>query len=219
MTVQQMPNGLLFEIRPGTTDWNTVNACMVADEYELADVAVERALVFDIGAHVGGVGVWLATRGAQVICVEPVHANAWQVSNNAALNGVENRVTVVEAAIGTDTISLGPEGDAHEFIANPTGGDGMRPVEVVQVSFSALVEAYGAPSIVKLDCEGGEWAAFKDDALRSVPLIVGEYHDDFTGSGCTAADIARLLPEHAVQTTGTPTFGAFRAELRGARAS
>lgn len=201
---------LRWMIREGTTDWNTVNACSAQDEYLLRDEMVEGKLVFDIGAHVGGVGVWLASRGAFVVFVEPVPANAEQVRRNLALNGLPGMV--VAAALGTNHVALGPEGDAHEFIANPWPG--AREVECVETTFGRLVDTFGAPDIVKLDCEGGEWSAFLDPAIRKVRLIVGEYHDDPDGGGYTGADIETLLPEHTVTVEGAPTLGAFRATLR-----
>lgn len=208
-----MPNGLIFDIREGTTDWNTVNACAVEDEYDLADVPVEGRLVYDLGSHVGGVAVWLATRGAIVVAVEPVPENAWQVEQNAILNGVCHRVQVIQAALGTAQVSLGPEGDAHEFIAN--SGAGERTIPVKTITFSELVSRYGAPGIVKLDCEGGEWAVFDDPAIQNVPLIVGEYHDDIAGgTGKNRLDIPKLLPCHNVTCDENLTFGAFRAERR-----
>lgn len=201
--------GLLWDIRDETTDWNTINACSAEDEYRLRDLPVEGKLVFDIGAHIGGVGVWLASRGARVIFVEPVPANAEQVRKNLVLNGLAG--TVVEAALGSNFVNLGAAGDAHEFIANPWHG--AREVACVEMTFGQLVDCYGTPDIVKLDCEGGEWSAFNDPALRPVPLIVGEYHDDPHNGGYTASDISKMLPEHEVTTEGAPTLGAFTARL------
>lgn len=205
--------GLTFEIREGTTDWNTINACCTEDEYGLRDEPVDGALVFDIGAHVGGVGVWLASRGAHVVFVEPVPDNAAQVRKHLSLNGLEG--FVVEAALGTTHVNLGPEGDAHEFIANIGGVNDERRIECAQVSFADLVAEYGLPDILKLDCEGGEWGILNSPAVQDVPLIVGEYHDDrVTGGEYTAADIARLLPRHEVTVGESNTFGPFTARLR-----
>jgi len=91
---------LQFYLRHGTCDHNSVHSCCVDDEYDFADVDVRDRLVFDIGAHIGGFGVWLATRGARVICVEPVPENAEMIRSNATLNGVWHLVTVVQAAAG-----------------------------------------------------------------------------------------------------------------------
>ena len=202
--------GLHWMIREGTTDWNTVNACSAQDEYRLGSEQVAGKVVFDIGAHIGGVGVWLASRGAFVVFVEPVPANAEQIRQNLKLNGLLGMV--VEAALGTNHVALGPEGDEHEFIANPWPG--ARDVPCIETTFGRLVDTFGAPDIVKLDCEGGEWGAFLDPAMGPVRLIVGEYHDDPHQGGYVGADIEELLPNHTVEFEGAPTLGAFRATLR-----
>lgn len=205
--------GLTFEIRDGTTDWNTINACCAEDEYGLRDEPVDGALVFDIGAHVGGVGVWLASRGARVVFVEPVPSNAEQIRRHLANNHLNGYV--IEAALGTAYVNLGPEGDAHEFIANIGGVNDERRIDCAQVSLADLVGEYGYPDILKLDCEGGEWAVFNDPAVQAIPLIVGEYHDDrVTGGEYTAPDIARLLPNHDVTVGENDIFGPFTARLR-----
>lgn len=95
-----MENGLQFWTRTGTSDRNTIYAASFEDEYGLVDVDVEGKLVFDVGAHVGSVGIWMATRGARVVCVEPVPENVAMIRRNAELNGVD--VSVVEAAAGAD---------------------------------------------------------------------------------------------------------------------
>lgn len=205
--------GLTFEIREGTTDYNTINACCAEDEYGLGDEDVADHIVFDIGAHVGGVGVWLAARGARVIFVEPVPSNAEQIRKHLVMNNL--RGAVIEAALGTTHVSLGPRGDAHEFIANIGGVNNERRIECAQVSLTDLVNEYGEPDILKIDCEGGEWAVFNDPTVQQIPLIVGEYHDDrVTGGNYTAPDIARLLPSHTVTVGENDTFGPFTARLR-----
>jgi FkbM family methyltransferase len=205
--------GLLWDIRDETTDWNTINACSAEDEYRLRDLPVEGRLVFDIGAHVGGVGVWLASRGARVIFVEPVPENVAQIEKNLALNGATGEV--LRAALGTNRVNLGPEGDAHEFIANIGGVGQARPVECAETTFESMVSEFGLPDIVKLDCEGGEWAVLHDTDIRKVPVIVGEYHPDRPGGGnYTSADIFNFLPNHDVEVGPDLTFGPFYATLR-----
>lgn len=183
--ISRLPNGLRFHIRPGTTDFNTVFACAQADEYGLAGLDVEGKLVFDIGAHIGGVAVLLAAQGARVIAVEAVPENCEQIHENAQLNGVAERVEVVNAALAPTGAKLvyGWRADAsqieHRFIGNVLDdvGEGEYDVHpVLTCTLSDLVEDWGTPDILKLDCEGGEWCAFEDTALAAIPLVVGEWH-------------------------------------------
>lgn len=207
----------VFDVRDGTTDWNTIYSCVVDDEYGFGHRAVDGLQVFDIGAHVGGVGVWLADRGANVVMVEPVPGNAEQCRKNLRLNNLPG--IVEEAACGVSFVNLGPEGDAHEFISNSAGGRTERALEVRTMSFFSLVMKYGEPDIVKLDCEGGEWDVLLSSGIERVPLIVGEYHPHPGGADFRGKDIACLLPNHDVwyegeTETSSEHLGLFRATLR-----
>jgi FkbM family methyltransferase len=214
MSIVTFPSGLKWDVRDDTTDWNTVFAAGAdGDEYGLTDVPVFGALVFDLGSHIGGCGVWLATRGARVVLVEPIPSNVEAIKRNLELNGTQ-ALAIVEAALGTDRICLGPEGDAHEFIGGMTGisdETSARWLKVQRTSFTELVNRYGLPDIVKIDCEGGEWGVLTGPDIQNVPLIVGEYHPLGT---YRAPDIARLLPDHDVTVGESPDLGGFRAVRR-----
>lgn len=209
--------GLRWALRDGTTDWNTVVSCSQHDEYGVANIDVRGKLVFDIGAHIGGFGVWLASRGAHVVMIEPLEDNVNHILANLAINRL--MATVIAGALGTNYVCHGPAGDAHEFIGVPLRSDGAAPAgsssleRVPEVTFSELVKEFGPPNIVKIDCEGGEWSAFHDEEIRQVPLIVGEHHPDPHGGDYVAKDIAWLLPKHAVTVGDVPTLGNFRATL------
>jgi FkbM family methyltransferase len=207
-------------VRVETTDWNTVNAAIGEDEYGLADLDLHGKLVFDVGAHVGSIGVWAATRGAVSVLVEPIPENVEMIQRNITLNGVRHRCHALEAAAGEDgdeiTIRYGfshtPSARAHAFIGNMGGVDGEdgKEVKVPGISLGHLVLTYGIPDIIKLDCEGGEWSWLADPAIGTVPLIVGEWHP-FPGRR-TWEDVFYLLPRHEVTFTGPEDGpGGFRA--------
>jgi FkbM family methyltransferase len=187
-------NGLRFRTRPGTSDFNTVNACAAEDEYELEQHLRHRDwLVFDIGAHIGGVAVWAASLGNRAVAVEPIPENCQLIKTNARLNGVT--VHVENAALGDPPKLLlrymwNGEGrprqedevaKIHSFIGNTgLGNEGFpadKEIWIDTVTLTGLVEKYGNPDIIKTDCEGGEWQLFRDPAVHDVALIVGEWHD------------------------------------------
>lgn len=192
-------NGLRFKTRPGTSDFNTVNACACEDEYlieehlrRMHDLG-ERMLVFDIGAHIGGVAIMAAHYGHRAVAVEPIPENCELIRENALLNNV--RVHVENAALGDPPQLLlrymwNGEGRPrqedevariHSFIGNTgLGNEGFpadKEIWVDTITLTKLVEKYGNPDIIKTDCEGGEWQLFRDPAVHDVLLIVGEWHD------------------------------------------
>lgn len=215
--------GLEWEIRDGTTDWDTINACCGygEDEYHLADLDVAGKTVIDFGAHVGGISVWLASRGANVIAVEPIPENVQAIKRNAALNGVT--VTTVEAAAGESggqtTVVYGfwgsPSEEAHGFIGNIVGLHGRWPNEQCKHLVVPTVSWNDLPpcDIAKIDCEGGEWPLLQERSVLCVPLIVGEWHPIH---GYGLEDLLRLLtPTHEVTLEGPVDGpGNFRAMLR-----
>lgn len=118
--------------------------------------------VLDIGAHVGSFTCLLgaALPGARFICVEPSAQTSVWLRSNLARNGLAERVTVVEAAIGDEdgsavlSDSEAVSGSAR-VVEQSSGGTTVRAV-----SLDSLVRELGVlPDIVKLDCEGGEYAA------------------------------------------------------------
>lgn len=206
-------------VRTDTNDWNTTNSCLTSDEYHLRDRRFE-GLAFDIGGYTGGVSIALAVDNPdlRVITVEPVPENADLIERNAARNGVQDRVGVFRGAIGpkgvgTSEIRYRYVGDFslehHAFVGNtslayPDAGEVQHDTLTVEtLGLSALLDRFGDPSFLKIDCEGGEWPFFEtatQTALKRLPLIVGEAHPV---NGHVVSDIEKVLGKtHHVTTDG-----------------
>jgi FkbM family methyltransferase len=217
------PNGapIRFAYRENTNDWNTINSCMFEnDEYLLRGRPIEGDAV-DVGGYLGSVGVTIAVDNpmARVLIVEPVPDNADLIRQNADMNGVGDRVTVFEGAVGktgqkTSEIRFRYVGDAnlehHAFVGNTslaydTGGDTPHEtLDVETLGVAELLNRFGIaePVFLKIDCEGGEWAFLDAPArdLRRLPYIIGEAHPV---RGHSAKDIHALLDKtHSVTLSG-----------------
>lgn len=148
-----------------------------------------RALVLDLGAHIGVSAVYFAAtfRPATVIAAEPDPGNCALLRRNGA--GLDIRVE--EAAIGKAE-GVGRLGDpghgAWAYRMEAGGGEGL-PVRVTTPGalLARHEEAEHFPLVCKIDIEGGESDLFDGDCawMDRFPLVVLELHDwmlPFAGS-------------------------------------
>jgi len=232
----QTPNGrsVTFEYRQDTNDWNTIQSCTAADEYQLRGQRVD-GWALDIGAHIGGVTLAILADNptAHVVAIEPVPDNLRLLRRNLDLNGFTDRAIVVDGAAGPPDVAetvirYNFRGDAnllhHAHIGNTAlvyerAGIEEHDERTAPVySYSALWRLVEEPpSFVKIDCEGAEYGFLADPAVGGCPLIIGEWHPvPWQGVGRTRLDILELLGEsHWITFTGPEAGpGGFRAVRR-----
>ena len=203
-----------MSVRDQTNDLSVVYAIFNHDEYGIPAGLEGHAI--DVGAHIGAwsVAVALDNPLMRVTAIEALPSNIDVLRANLAENGLAERVEVIWGAAGygakPTTIRYdfhGPgDTDVHRYIGNQRMADGTT-------SSSVEVQTYGLARLVgtgtrlmKIDCEGCEFALLRGAALKKVDEIVGEYHD---------VGILDLLADtHDVTTDGTESFGAFRAVRR-----
>lgn len=151
--------------------------------------------LLDIGAHVGSFSLNAANRSprVRVECYEPSPTTAEFLRRNVERNGLSDRMRVHEAAVadtsGTAVLEDNAAGSAHNGLVQ----DGERLVErgedegghavgvaVHTVTFDDAVAAAPEPvRVLKMDCEGGEYAfvrASRPESWKSIERIVLEYH-------------------------------------------
>lgn len=155
-------------------------------EPELAEAA--RAFlqpgmtVYDVGANIGYVSLLLAHHArpnGKVFAFEALPANAQRIRRNVALNALENRITLIEAAVaerGGEITFL-----VHESVGmgKAAGSAGRREeqyqseIRVPALSLDDFVYEQGnpAPGAVKMDIEGGEVLA-----LPGMKRLLEEHH-------------------------------------------
>jgi FkbM family methyltransferase len=216
----------LMTIRDGTNDWNTLNACMTEDEYNLRSFN-GNGWALDIGGYLGGVGIGLAldNPGLRVLIVEPVPDNIRLIKDNIARNGVGDRVELIEGAIGDGgpvEVWHGYQGtvtaEHHRFVGNSSlaydhGGELQHDTTTYPESLTfvdlCVLHCDGPIELLKIDCEGGEWAFLDDPDIGAAKVILGEAH---AVRGHRGDDIVALLSAtHDVTISGD---GAGTCEFR-----
>lgn len=210
-----------MHVRPGTSDWNTVNACDYRnDEYHIPQGLTGWAL--DVGAHIGAatIPLLLDNPGLKVIAVEALPENVQLLKANAKRNDVCERLTVIQGAASdtSDQVLIGYGHDVqHEFIGgslNAAGEDTSRKgIWCEGVTLTRVAALRGDESAqpfvwTKMDCEGCEYAFLASPAVVLLDFITGEVHRGWERL------VAILMPTHFVSGDGKD-FGAFMAKRHG----
>jgi FkbM family methyltransferase len=172
--------------------YGTIGEIVDFDCYQLSDVEFtggKEGLVLDIGAHMGVAAVVLAQLTAgRVLCFEPFPRNCQFLQNNLKLNGLTN-VQVTQAAVtefdGTVAFEFDPTVSVVGHVAHTLKGDPLAFSQKLQVPSVTLRKAL-APypnstvELIKLDCEGGEYAIVDQigpDLAPRIKHLSFEVHD------------------------------------------
>lgn len=203
-------------VRPGTSDWNTCNACAaVNDEYHLPRRLTGWAL--DVGAHIGAatVPLLLDNPDLQVVAVEALPENVLLLVANLQRNRVDDRCLVVHAAAGAtpadQVLGYGTDG-VHTYIGNTDNPQGGRTVTVKGATLRGI-ELLRGPcqdmpwAWAKLDCEGCEYGLLDSPSVVNLRYIEGEVHRGWDRL------VQLLSPTHVIDGPGHD-FGPFTATLR-----
>jgi len=218
---------VMMHYRRDTNDYNTLNASLDGDEYQVPSGLTGTAI--DVGGYLGSVGIALAADnpGLRVVIIEPVPPNAELIRQNIDANGLSERITLVVGAAGKggETVDVwygytGSESlEHHAFVGNSTLAYDSAPQDhqtstYKAISLASLVKAHGPISLLKIDTEGAEWAFLDSPAVKDVDIFLGEWHPV---RGHTSADLIALLDATHEVTLNGPEGGpgGFRAVRRG----
>ncbi len=136
--------------------------------------------VIDVGANVGIATLWLALQNPQmrIVAVEPSPDAIRRLRRNIHANALDDRVRVIEAAVGRES--------GHAVVATDVQSPTARVLETgpgALVRVMTLGEVFTEVGVdridvLKLDCEGAEYDVVDTagDALARVGTIIGEYH-------------------------------------------
>ena len=131
----------------------------------------------DVGANVGAYSFWvlsLLDGSVRVIAVEPDPSLVRQLRYNARLNGVGDRMQIVEAAVagysGTGTLTLNPRNSGQNLLAREEGPAEAASIPVRVATLMDVADEAGLACIdcLKVDVEGRE-ADVLDPFLSAAP--------------------------------------------------
>jgi len=187
-----------FLTRDGTVDANAVYS-LPQDEYRLWH-REWSGWAIDVGAQIGTVGITLARANPnlRVLCVEAVGPNSDLLERNIDRFRVGARVTSIRAFAAKPGTVKGlchygyrhriEEGDSYVSAHRYVGGTWRHlaepefSVDTPAVSLDSLLAEYEIDDLrlLKIDCEGCEWAFLDTPAVSRVQTIIGEYHGGYT---------------------------------------
>lgn len=153
---------------------------------ELGDLFADSSLgVVDVGAHVGSAALALSQvlSVRRMVCAEPSPSAATYLRRNLRENQIE--AEVVEAAVGPHA-GMGslreeqPGSCENQVELAERVSEGPLVPSVPVVAFRDLLDQVGGgPIVVKMDCEGSEYAIVEGTptaAWEAVQALLLEYH-------------------------------------------
>jgi len=148
------------------------------------DIDAGNRVVIDIGAGVGDTAILFSLKGAKrVIALEPFPSLYKKALINIKINGVEDRVSLINAGIGSF------DGEVYAELSDIYGYYLFKPsdkcgVKVRMYTLSSLIKEFGIKegSILKVDCEGCEYETIlnaRSEDLTVFDQIIIEYHNGY----------------------------------------
>jgi FkbM family methyltransferase len=177
-------------------------------------------VVFDVGASIGEFAIVLARwcgPGGRVVAFEPSPAAREALRDHLELNGLVQRVEVVDAAVsdyvGPGTLHVLGRSGENTLNAARFRKDAADAVPVPVTTIDAYCHLHGvAPAVIKIDIEGLELHALRGAAnvlARHHPAVVVELHPgswrDVGESAATAATLIAAMSYRVTPIEGQQT--------------
>jgi FkbM family methyltransferase len=204
-------------VSPTTVEFVYQTAVAMRDG-TLRDVAAREAPFIDVGAHVGLMTVVAALAGRPVIAVEPDPDNLSYLRRNVEMNGVADRVLILENALWSSSgerLELcrahGNSGQTSAVVAHGGSRFVAETVSLYDLLEQADLrfETFNGGTM-KIDVEGAEfralWAASPQTLNRIYELYI-EYHPPEIDQGAGMAAVAALhsyLRQYVVKVHAPP---------------
>lgn len=176
------------------------------DEYRAFRAAVRPGVtVLDVGANVGAYTLMFATwagENGRVFAFEPAPDACEGLRTHVAMNGLDARVTIIEAAaasaVGQAAFGVHPSGGSSSLAS--AGAAAMPTITVATETIDHVCRTHGLlPAVIKIDVEGAELEVLKGArntlALPGLHAFVEFHPAAWRQAGITRADIERELEE------------------------
>jgi FkbM family methyltransferase len=155
-----------------------------SEEISWHNLALDGLVVYDVGAFHGILTLFFASRCAQVIAYEPSDTNHARLSENIALNNLENvrvRKLGIGAQPGAGTLHYDPTmaggGSLHPSASAPVS----QRIQITTIDRDMATASLPPPDLIKIDIEGWELEAL--EGARSTldachPAVFLEMHGE-----------------------------------------
>lgn len=217
--VSVMPEGerVRLSARHRHLSWNP-------EEYSAFRAVVQRGMtVLDIGANAGAYtllfATWVGDKGC-VFAFEPAAEARQGLRVHVDLNGFDDRVTIVEAAVsgsvGTAAFAIHPSGGASSLALDSL--DDVRRVNVATETIDNFCKVRELlPAVIKIDVEGSELDVLRGGrhtlALPGMHAFVEFHPSAWQRAGIARADIeAELQAQGFIAEPLAPSFDPWTTE-------
>lgn len=200
-------NGSRFLLRRGETG---LSGNLYTGLHEFSDMgfllhALRSSDVFvDVGANVGSYTILAcAAIGARCYAFEPVPGTYARLLENVHLNGVQDRATCLNVAVGAHAGRVACTSDSDTMNHVIAASESCQQIVQVDVTTLDAALADESPTILKIDVEGYEAAvlegAHRTLARPSLQAIIMELNGSGQRYGVDESQIPQTLFDHGFQ--------------------
>jgi len=180
-------------------DLSGVTESCILEDYTQDFKIEEGQIIYDLGSCTGDLSILAAFRGAKVFAFEPDISNFNILKKNIELNGMSDRITAYNVAVGPEVGTIG-----FDNLSPSSGGHSLSEDAAFKVPVTTLQQVmqennHSQIDLLKIDIEGGEYSIFSNPEtaqFQNIKTIVGEYHLDIHKPHYSADNIRKLLSKY-----------------------
>ncbi len=184
--VYDLKNGLKIITRSKTKDRDIFSEIFFGNEYFFNEFKLpEKAVVFDVGAHIGVFSVFVSNKAQKIFAFEPAPENFELLKKNIELNRLESKVFAFNSAVssrkGTQKFFLYSFNSGGNSFFQLQGTGMKKSIEVLTITLKEVFEKHKIKEcdLMKVDIEGEEFDLFynmPEKTLKKIKRIVMECH-------------------------------------------